>query len=721
MKRPLAWVCLFFSLLLALSARFSENYEIEYSRFDDQKVTVEGTVLDIMFKPKENYDQEIIYLKEGIICYMDSTKDYCEPPIGSRITVSGQGFLFDRATNPGQFNAYEYYATINMHVGINKAQILKVGEEYSPLKYKLYLIRRAMSTTLDNALPREEAAVMKTMLLGEKSQMDPDLKKLYQRNGIAHVLAISGLHISLLGLGIYKLFRHILGLSIRLSAITSSLIVMLYGIMTGFSPSSVRAIFMFSLSMLASFLGRTYDMVTAVALAAFLLLLDNPLYIHNSGFVFSFGCVIGIALLLPVLTTSCSGKRLKGIISLILSSLSLSVASLPIYLYFYYQLPVYSMFLNFLVIPVMSILVPSGILVIILEHVCPIIGIPFQYLVIGILRLFTILSTKIDTLPGHYFTPGKPTLVQVFIYIAILSLVVVFKKQLRLKAKWGLVLVAALILCIRLHPPMELTFLDVGQGDCIFLRSEGFTMLVDGGSTSVKNVGEYRIIPFLKERGAANLNMVVVTHPDEDHMNGIIELLKECTKEGIKIDCLGLSNVASLRDEDGYRELEELALRCGAETTYLNTGMSIRCKELNIDVLSPPKMIQVSDSNEASVVLRIEHDEFSALLTGDLEGTPEQAVASLAGNVDLLKVAHHGSKNSTGISFLNSVKPKLAVISAGENNRYGHPHNETLDRLDKIVPDCQVFRTDESGAITVLPPYCIRLFNYKNSISFDSN
>ena len=700
MKRPLAFICIFFSIILALSARFPEDYETKYSSYDNKTVTLTGTVSDIAYKPKDGYEQEIIYLKEGVICYIDSS-DETIPPIGSLIRVSGRGFLFDRATNDGQFDAYKYYATIKMHVGINNAHIEWISNEYSELRNALFKLRRAMSQALERTLPSKEASVMKTMLLGEKSQIDAELKELYRRNGIAHVLAISGLHISLLGMGILKVLRYVFNLKPKISAVMASGLVIGYGAMTGFSPSSVRAIFMFCIAMLATLCGRTYDMTTAVSVAFLILLIDNPLYIHNSGFAFSFGCVSGIAMLTPALVASKNNKPLKGYKNSILSSLSITVASLPVYLWHYYQIPIYAIFLNFLIIPVMAILVPAGIILIASERLCPILLPWVRYLVVGILRLFTILSEKTDVLPGHYFTPGKPSTIQVLFYIGILVYIILRRKRLALAAKWGIVCLAICVLIIRFRPPLEISFLDVGQGDSIFLRSNEISLLVDGGSTSVKEVGKHRIIPFLKERGAASIDMVVVTHPDEDHMNGILELLTECKKEGIKIKKLGLPDVEAAMKEEGTIALKEAASRCGCQVVALKAGDGISGNQIKIDVLSPRKMTRVSDMNEASVVLRVNYRGFKTLLTGDLEGIAEDYAANKAGDIDLLKVAHHGSKNSTSDSFLDSVKPEIAVISVGKNSRYGHPHKETLDRLSRYTPDIRVLRTDECGQVSV--------------------
>ena len=762
---------------------------------------------------------------ENILCYL--REGVPEPEIGSLVILKGTLKNFQQPTNPGQFNAPFYYQILRISFRLNQAEIQVKSDRFYKIAEGLYQLRRKAGSKVDALLPEQEASVMKTMLLGEKGILDEEIKGLYQRNGIAHILAISGLHISMIGMGLYQLLRRA-GLKIKLSAILVSMIIVLYGMMTGFAVSAIRAIAMFLLQMLAQILGRTYDRITALAVAAVLVLVEQPLYLFHSGFQFSFLCVLGISLILPVLGNVRKGKKL-------FEGVALMAVTLPVYLGVFYQIPVYSMFLNFIVLPMMSILMGAGIVMILAAFLCRPLAIPAAWLITGILMVYERLGLFTEQLPHHYWTPGCPAKWQLAVYVAVLIIIaalgrtkrkaVLYQKdcihrrggcakeilqedppcnevlqyeksqyersqhgmaqynipryevsqyeipQYEMQNKrirriachggkwistygipvgicWGFLLLGVVILTWRFRPELQVTFLDVGQGDCIFLQTEnGDSYLTDGGSSSVSKVGKYRMIPFLKYQGASQIKAVFVSHADSDHYNGIAELLEQAELEGIRVENLVLTDIADECRSEGYEELVELAGQNGITVQLLHEGQQLQDGELLFQCLHPSKGYRAEDLNETSMVLLVTYREFSMLLTGDVQGAGEehltqelqdwkepgvtqmQDVIRISGEEEsiederieeqieekrpqnkmganhteteltILKVAHHGSKNSTSEEFLKAANPKLAIISCGKGNRYGHPHEETLERLDKA--DVPWFCTKDYGAITV--------------------
>ena len=777
---------------------------------------------------------------ENILCYL--REGVPEPEIGSLVILKGTLKNFQQPTNPGQFNAPFYYQILRISFRLNQAEIQIKSDRFYKIAEGLYQLRRKAGSKVDALLPEQEASVMKTMLLGEKGILDEEIKGLYQRNGIAHILAISGLHISMIGMGLYQLLRRA-GLKIKLSAILASMIIVLYGMMTGFAVSAIRAIAMFLLQMLAQILGRTYDRITALAVAAVLVLVEQPLYLFHSGFQFSFLCVLGISLILPVLGNVRKGKKL-------FEGVALMAVTLPVYLGVFYQIPVYSMFLNFIVLPMMSILMGAGIVMILAAFLCTPLAIPAAWLITGILMVYERLGLFTEKLPHHYWTPGCPAKWQLAVYVAVLIIIaalgrtkrkaVLYQRdcihkdcihrrggcakeilqedppchevlqyeksqyersqhgmaqynipryevsqyeipQYEMQNKrirriachggkwistygipvgicWGFLLLGVVILTWRFRPELKVTFLDVGQGDCIFLQTEnGASYLTDGGSSSVSKVGKYRMIPFLKYQGASQIKAVFVSHADSDHYNGIAELLEQAELEGIRVENLVLTDIADECRSEGYEELVELAGQNGITVQLLHEGQQLQDGELLFQCLHPSKGYRAEDLNETSMVLLVTYREFSMLLTGDVQGAGEehltqelqdwkepgvtqmQDVIRISGEEEsmeeesieeqsiederieeqieekrpqnkmganhteteltILKVAHHGSKNSTSEEFLKAANPKLAIISCGEGNRYGHPHEETLERLEKV--DIPWFCTKDYGAITV--------------------
>ena len=777
---------------------------------------------------------------ENILCYL--REGVPEPEIGSLVILKGTLKNFQQPTNPGQFNAPFYYQILRISFRLNQAEIQVKSDRFYKIAEGLYQLRRKAGSKVDALLPEQEASVMKTMLLGEKGILDEEIKDLYQRNGIAHILAISGLHISMIGMGLYQLLRRA-GLKIKLSAILASMIIVLYGMMTGFAVSAIRAIAMFLLQMLAQILGRTYDRITALAVAAVLVLVEQPLYLFHSGFQFSFLCVLGISLILPVLGNVRKGKKL-------FEGVALMAVTLPVYLGVFYQIPVYSMFLNFIVLPMMSILMGAGIVMILAAFLCTSLAIPAAWLITGILMVYERLGLFTEKLPHHYWTPGCPAKWQLAVYVAVLIIIaalgrtkrkaVLYQRdcihkgcihrrggctkeilqedppchevlqyeksqyersqhgmaqynipryevsqyeipQYEMQNKrirriachggkwistygipvgicWGFLLLGVVILTWRFRPELQVTFLDVGQGDCIFLQTEnGASYLTDGGSSSVSKVGKYRMLPFLKYQGASQIKAVFVSHADSDHYNGIAELLEQAELEGIRVENLVLTDIADECRSEGYEELVELAEQNGITVQLLHEGQQLQDGELLFQCLHPSKGYRAEDLNETSMVLLVTYWEFSMLLTGDVQGAGEehltqelqdwkepgvtqmQDVIRISGEEEsmeeesieeesiederiegqieekrpqnkmganhteteltILKVAHHGSKNSTSEEFLKAANPKLAIISCGEGNRYGHPHEETLERLEKV--DIPWFCTKDYGAITV--------------------
>lgn len=887
-KRPLSVGCLVVVILICIATSLSRKEPWNCPELEGQTVIVQGRVYQKEVKPQGGQDKTVVYLKqvsfagdnpvedqsvvqeetaegqllvqkeaaerqllvqeeaaekqllvqgkcaekpadtkatENILCYL--REGVPEPEIGSLVILKGTLKNFQQPTNPGQFNAPFYYQILRISFRLNQAEIQVKSDKFYKISEGLYQLRRKAGSKVDALLPEQEASVMKTMLLGEKGILDEEIKGLYQRNGIAHILAISGLHISMIGMGLYQLLRRA-GLKIRLSAILASMVIVLYGMMTGFAVSAIRAIAMFLLQMLAQILGRTYDRITALAVAAVLVLVEQPLYLFHSGFQFSFLCVLGISLILPVLGNVRKGKKL-------FEGIALMAVTLPVYLGVFYQIPVYSIFLNFIVLPMMSILMGAGIVMILAAFLCTPLGIPAAWLITGILMVYERLGLFTEQLPYHYWTPGCPAKWQLAVYVTILIIIAALgrtkrkavlyqrdcihkdcihrrggcakgilqgdmrrhevlqyegsqyegsqhgipNKRIRRIAChggkwistygipvgicWGFLLLGVVILTWRFRPELQVTFLDVGQGDCIFLQTEnGDSYLTDGGSSSVSKVGKYRMIPFLKYQGASQIKAVFVSHADSDHCNGIAELLEQAELEGIRVENLVLTDLADECRSEGYEELVELAGQNGITVQFLHEGQQLQDGELLFQCLHPSKGYRAEDLNETSMVLLVTYREFSMLLTGDVQGAGEehltqelqdwrepgvtqmQDVIRISGEEEsmeeqsiederieeqsienerieeqieekrpqnkmganhaeteltVLKVAHHGSKNSTSEEFLKAANPMLAIISCGEGNRYGHPHEETLERLEKA--DVPWFCTKDYGAITV--------------------
>lgn len=639
----------------------------------------------------------------------------------------------DVPTNPGQFDARLYYQTegVTLIAYADSAKVL--DGRVRPVPNLLQRIPGELGERCTRLLGASRGGVFRAMVLGDKGSLDPEMKSLYQQSGMSHLLAISGLHISIFGMGFYRLLRR-LGCSFPAAGLPAMGFLLLYGLMTGMSTSTARAVFMFLLAVGADLLGRSYDLLTALSCAALLLLAEQPLYARSASFLLSFGAVMGIGVVYPALLSLYPAKRRRS--QALLLSLAVQGVTLPLSLFFFYELPLYGILVNLVAIPLMTALLFLGTGAILLSYLSFRAAQLPAFFCALILRLYEGLGAFSLRLPGAVQIFGRPRVWQLFLYGAGLAGLLIWRYRTMELERWRKTKAAllgeeeresktgtgrerlreqlvcagvygALLLILLLRFPyrgLTFTMLDVGQGDALFLRTEaGTTYLIDGGSSSVSSVGAYRVFPFLKEQGIRRLDYVAVTHLDGDHVSGIRELLEEAGGAGgIRIGTLLLTE--AVRGEETEAELLALAEKCGTEVYRMKRGDILSDGQTRITCLHPGIQKVYADKNTASLVLGVEYGKFSLLLTGDLdeEGEKEilEEVKSLSGmEWDVLKVGHHGSRSSTSEAWLEQTRPKLALISAGADNRYGHPNPETLERLQRA--GCKILQTTESGAITI--------------------
>ncbi len=725
MRRPVCLIGLAFVVLIRLYLYVHPLPPAELGGIHKSSVILTGQVDKKEYRISEKNSEEqkilVLYLKnvqvinpqtkilniEGVICYLEGGQ---EPRMGSCVRLQGKLYAFDRASNPGEFDVGQYYQILGIQAKVQNAVLLEESEACDAFREGLYRVRTCLSALLDACFREKDASIMKAVLLGEKSGLDEETKQLYQLNGIIHVLSISGLHISIIGMGFYKLLKKI-RCPLIANVILSIAMMYCYGIMTGMGISAFRAVVMFCFHAAAGIFGRTYDMLTAAAVAAMLALVRQPLYLCHSGFLFSFGAILAIGLFLPVmeenlLGAECKSRAIARLERLMSTSLAVTIVTLPVYLCFYYEYPLYSLFLNVLLIPGMGVILSDGLFSLAAAAYFLPLGKIVSFPAHLMLAFYEFCCTFMLRLPGSRTMPGKPENWQIIVFGVILCALVRYGRRGSRLQFWQWTLFAVICLTLRYQGGIQITFLDVGQGDCIYLADDsGGHYLIDGGSSSKSDVGTYRIIPFLKQEGADTLDAVFVTHMDSDHCNGIYTLVEEMGRSGIAVENLILPDIGEESRGEEYAELSELAVRQGITVQSAHKGEMLHHGSLRLTCLHPEKGA-VSESNEASIVLYLEYGAFNALFTGDLEGSGEEAVRKQleamlpeGKGVTVLKVAHHGSRNSTGEAFLRTTSPRLALISAGKDNRYGHPHEELLNRLEEA--GCHIFRTSESGAVTV--------------------
>ena len=640
--------------------------------------------------------------------------------IGQDISLCGNLSFFSHATNPGEFDYYNYERYKGVLFAVYDCKLLAAGRSYSHLKSWLYNSRLKGEQILATYLSEEDAAIMKAMLFGNKNEIPDETKELFQKNGIAHILAISGLHISFLAMALYGLLRK-LGIRQIICMCLCGLLIFLYGIMVGFTISAFRAICMFFLFLLSKTILRTYDLMSAMSVALILTLLVSPGMIMDTGFQLSFAAVFSVGYLY---NSFCKNVwQCPDYLNSVFVSLFIFIGTMPVLLCNYYEVAFYSVILNLVIIPLMSVLLLAAILLVavgglvvaatsassigkgsLITFAASFPHIPAK-VITWILWLYKNTCALLTTLQNGRLNLGRPAPWQVVVFCLLVLIAVNVKPGVALRKRSAiagsrlltpaLILIAIFVISIRNHSGLSIYQMDVGQGDCqVIINDNGNAYMVDGGSSSVKDVGDRRVIPLLKWAGVNDID-VFLSHPDEDHMNAIEELLKNQTREHIRIKHLYIY--------EGFLEYEEmapviaLANNTGVEVVGLKAGDRLTDGSLDIEVICPSAGYPVTDSNNASLVLRVSYGDFAILDTGDVEEAGERRIVST--DIDLLKVAHHGSSTSTSESFLEAISPKVALISAGRNNSYGHPHKDTLLRLEAL--NISTIRTDEVGCILI--------------------
>lgn len=662
--------------------------------------------------------------------------------IGNIIKVRGKLRQFEKAANKGNFDSRKYYLSLGFYGKIEAGTIEVINSDYSGIRQGLYelrmeIIERLEKLCSDNkgifSIINNKNGIIGAIILGDKTDLDSDIKELYSVSGIAHILAISGLHISFIGMAICRLLRR--RFRFLFSAAVSIPVVLSFGIMSGFGISTIRAIIMFILKIIGEVLGRKYDAITAISLAGLVLLVQNPFVVCNSGFQMSFGAIIAIVLILPIVEEILNTDN--KIIKVLSANFTISLVMNPILAWNYYELPTFSFLLNIVVVPLMSVVIVSSIAGIF----CSCIMFGFGKVVIfpgcGILELYTFLCNIINKSSVASIVVGQPKVTIIIVYYAILLVVLFGLKNIRtkytraekerniIKKETGLVLekkakkerrikgqnvklrlaciVGFLLLnCLIYYipnPGFYITFINVGQGDGILIHGDnGTKVMVDGGSTSEKQVAKNCIVPYLKAEGIGTIDYSIITHTDKDHISGILEILENNNSNRIRIKNLVMPDI-NMKD-DTYNELIEKAKLKKINVLYIKKGDTLSLGKTKIKCIYPETTTTASDKNDYCTVLSVKNKTSKILLTGDISKEIEEKIKDdIEENYTVLKVAHHGSNYSSSEKFLKKVNPKYSIISVGKNNSYGHPGNETMERLRK--QGGVIYRTDEKGGITI--------------------
>lgn len=744
--------CLFFLAGLQKTS-WEEDFKNRYlsELQDGETLTIQG---EIYYKEQKTY-QIYYYLKNTYI----QSKNQAVPcnqviaymsqdlfPIGTTIIANGTVSFFQKARNEGNFDTRAFYATQKIDFALEELSVEKSILPALSWKEWLYQLRCRLKTIIMDAMGEKEGGVLTGMLLGDKSSLDQEVKETYKDAGISHALAISALHLSIFASGIYGFLRK-RGMSYLGTGFFSLAFLMGYATMTGNGVSTQRAAGMFLITIIGAVFGRSSDLLNSLGAVVLYLLWENPGLIDYGGFQFSIVAVMSIGIvnevrwkremighLAGIETEKGFGKkkesggeeRVRSFKKQFLESFLLSgfiqLATLPLTAYHYFELPIYAVVLNVILLPFMAYLLPLGALGAIcglfLELPAKLILLPCRV----ILWFYEKSCSLMLHFPFSQWITGQPEVWESLVYYVVLFIGVVLwytgKKKRWICLADGFAVVFCLFGISSISP--QISVLDVGQGDGIFIQSQsGISMFIDGGSSDVKQVGTYRILPFLKSKGVQKIDYWFVSHGDNDHISGLTEVLES----GYSVENLVFSS--AIPRDDAWERLFLLAGESGSKILYLDQGDCLVMGQETMTCLFPRSSTssadigngedsgesgengagsdsaESGDRNALSMVLLWKSGDFSGIFTGDISETEENLILDQCSieEVDFYKAAHHGSNSSNSSEFLENLCPDIAVVSCGEDNSYGHPGKEAVLHMEKA--GCKVFYTMESGQITV--------------------
>ncbi|AHK40494.1 DNA internalization-related competence protein [Bacillus anthracis str. SVA11] len=626
-------------------------------------------IVQLSYKMKSASEKkQMRQLHAGVSCIFDGERK--EPQI---------------ARNFHGFNYRDYLYKQNIHFILEATYISECRKTSLSLVQWILLLRQQAILGVTEMFPEQSGAFMNALLFGDRQQMTFEVEGQYQQFGLVHLLAISGSHIVLLMVIVYFILLRS-GVTRGIATVCLIFFIPIYMILAGASPSVIRASITGVLMLIAFMCSIRLSSLDALSITAICMLIFDPYLVFNIGFQFSFVGSFALLLSAPLLLESGNGVIRNSIYISLISQL----VSTPILLYHFGYYSPYSIFLNILYVPFLSLIVlPCSIIILICLPIIPFLAKSFANVLSIGLNLSNDFLSYCESLPFTRLNFGQTPILLVALYcVSIISVLMVWERRI---SKGMVFIFAGIFLFIStghyVYPYFResgsVTFLDVGQGDAILIRLpyDQEIYLIDTGGTIRLNKEEWQrkkhefsvgndiLIPYLQKEGIKKIDKLIVTHGDADHIGAAQELLSNITVKEV---------VFGRKEQEAILEkaVKKQALEKEVKISEVGEGESWRVNEAEFFVLAPTG--KERSENNASIVLWAKLGRITWLFTGDLEEEGEKGLVATYPDLraDVLKVAHHGSNTSSITPFLSAVQPNIAIISVGERNRYGHPHKE---------------------------------------------
>ncbi len=663
------------------AAKFGEksvSYVFKIQRIDEKNISVKAVTIFSGLNAKYDFGKRL-----AIECILEKP---------------------DSRRNPGGFDyrAYLLQKGISAVTYADSSRVVELGGSSGNLiKGTGLKIRQRVVNTLKKSLPNQQAALLSGMLIGARDDMTDTMEEAFSKAGLTHIMAVSGANVAFITFPLLFVFKKLrigrnTGYVITAFAVTGFMFI------TGFEASVARAVIMALIIIFGKLIKVEPDIYTSIAAAAFFLLVYNPLLINNIGFQLSFSATLSIVAFYGIISKK---LHIPGIPKAITNTAAVTIAAqigvIPITVYHFNVVSIISLITNILVVPITAVVTILGILIAAAGQISLSASTFLGFINSSFLSFILLVAKVSSSLAFSTIRVVTPSAAAIgFYYLSVLFFLRIKPKynfRLRLYHYTTLAGVIIGILLIKSFIPghLEITFLDVGNGDSVFIKTPGGnTLLIDGGRGGKKyDNGERVVVPCLMHNGSVNFDMIIASHGHSDHIGGFDYLL-----DNIDVKFL----IMPKSEDSALKKLGKKAQVKGTDVIELEAGDIIYLdNDIEMSVFNPGKNSSVKGNNN-SLVIRMVYKDFETLFTGDMENIAEKDIMDVYGiqlSSDILKVPHHGSDTSLKGDILEYINPSIAVISVGSNS-YGHPSDDVLKRL--YSKGTQVFRTDTDGAVTVL-------------------
>ena len=706
------------------------KYDYEKIYISLENVNIVGTI--VSSKKEKQYINEYkietekinnIKLKKKFILL---TKNK-EIEYGNKIKLEGTYIKPSKSRNYRGFDYSNYLKTENIYGTIEQNGKIELIKEKN-INYFfiiLYKVKNKIIKNINNKFPEETRGVVLGILLGDKSSIEEDVRQNFADSSLSHILAVSGTHISYVVICISVLFKK-LKLNKNIRKVLTSLVLFMYLYLVDFSASATRAVIMSNIVILQMLFYRKQDTITTIAFSSIIILINNPYAILNIGFLLSYGGTIGIILFVNKISTESKEdffQRFKSYLKdICIVTISAQTIIMPIIIYYFNTISFTFIISNIIASLIIGPIIMIGLVIIAISFF----KIPIISLIIRFYNILIVILVKtadiISKIPISKIYLKTPTTLEIIFYYSVvflIALLIYIKKSNRKFIKKTIqidiynlknffinnrnkvlifISIVSLISITSIKIPKELkiNFIDVGQGDsCLITTPQNKKVIVDSGGSESYDVGKNVLLPYLLDKRITKIDYIMISHFDTDHCKGF-----EYVLENLKVKNVIISKQSET--SENFKQIMKIIRKKRINLIVVQKGSKIKIDNFTtVDIISPHSENIADNMNDNSIVAKLEAYNFSILFTGDASEKIEKELIKEKINLksDILKVSHHGSKTGTSEEFLKSVKPKIALIGVGENNKFGHPTEDVIKRLTENK--VKIYRTDRNGEISI--------------------